>query len=152
MMRKIGYLLQPEFEGIEFVVGADHSWKVDSFWALLDLRHAHDEKLWTTAFRCHPARQEGESFSLFYNTKHEEDTTIVHMARMMESMDDMYTMQEHESRKEIEAQGEKLRCLEKEIQLARGRLRSGSGGSSTFSPRFIPGRGPGLPHARVCLF
>ncbi|KAG8059812.1 hypothetical protein GUJ93_ZPchr0002g23192 [Zizania palustris] len=111
MMRKIDYLLQPEFEGLEFAVGADRRWRV-----LLDLRHAHDEKLRTTAFRCHRARQEGESFSLFYNIEHEEDTTIVHMARMMESMDDMYTLQGHESRKEIEAQGEKLRRLERELQ------------------------------------
>ncbi|KAG8051218.1 hypothetical protein GUJ93_ZPchr0009g1625 [Zizania palustris] len=65
---------------------------VASFRALLDLHHAHDKKLWTTTFRCHPARQEGEFFSLFYNTEHEEDTTIVHMAHMMESMDDMYTL------------------------------------------------------------
>ncbi|KAG8047786.1 hypothetical protein GUJ93_ZPchr0008g12488 [Zizania palustris] len=77
--------------------------QVASFWALLDLRHAHDEKVRTTAFRCHHARQEGESFSIFHNTDHEEDTTIVHMARMMESMDDMYTLQERESRKEVEA-------------------------------------------------
>ncbi|KAG8044471.1 hypothetical protein GUJ93_ZPchr0128g33461 [Zizania palustris] len=34
MMRKIGYLLQPEFEGIEFVVGADHSCK----WRILHLQ------------------------------------------------------------------------------------------------------------------
>ncbi|KAG8091267.1 hypothetical protein GUJ93_ZPchr0011g28548 [Zizania palustris] len=30
--------------------------------------------------------------------------------------------------------------------------RSSSGGSSTFSPRFSPGGGPGLPHARACPF
>ncbi|KAG8061112.1 hypothetical protein GUJ93_ZPchr0003g16642 [Zizania palustris] len=116
MMRKIGYLLQPEFEGLEFAVGADRRWRVASFWALLDLRHAHDEKLRTTTFRCHPARRKGESFSLFYNTEHEEDTTIVHMVRMMELMDDMYTLQGRESRKEIEAQGEKLRRLERELE------------------------------------
>ncbi|KAG8083647.1 hypothetical protein GUJ93_ZPchr0016g2622 [Zizania palustris] len=97
MMRKIGYLLQSEFEGLEFAVGAYRRWRVTvlipggrtdlpileyggegadfrvavqvaSFWALLDLRHAHDEKLRTIAFRSHPARQEGEFFSLFYNT------------------------------------------------------------------------------------
>ncbi|KAG8083407.1 hypothetical protein GUJ93_ZPchr0015g6692 [Zizania palustris] len=78
MMRKIGYLSQPEFEGIEF--------------------------------------PEGESFTIFHNTEHEEDTTIVHMAQMMELMDDMYTLKEHESRKEVEAQGEKLRRLERELQ------------------------------------
>ncbi|KAG8083648.1 hypothetical protein GUJ93_ZPchr0016g2571 [Zizania palustris] len=35
---------------------------------------------------------------------------------MMESMDDMYTLQGRESRKEIEAQGEKLRRLERGLE------------------------------------
>ncbi|KAG8047332.1 hypothetical protein GUJ93_ZPchr0008g12207 [Zizania palustris] len=53
MMQKIGYLSQPEFEGIKFSVGAERHWR------------------------------------------------------------------EHESRKEVEAQGEKLRRLERELQASK---------------------------------
>ncbi|KAL5214080.1 hypothetical protein ABZP36_003232 [Zizania latifolia] len=129
MIRKISYNSQPEFEGSEFLKGKEHRWRVAvmipggrtdlptmeykgegvdfrvavqvaSFWALLDLRHTHDKKLRNTVFRCHPSRPEGEPFSTFHDTEQEEDTTIIHMARMMESMDDVYTLQEHESRRE----------------------------------------------------
>ncbi|KAG8083373.1 hypothetical protein GUJ93_ZPchr0015g6679 [Zizania palustris] len=96
--------------------------QVDSFWVILDLRHADDEKLRTTTFRCLPVRHEGESFSIFHNTEHEEDTTIIHMARMMESMDDMYTLQECENRKEVEAQGEQLQRLERELQASKRKV------------------------------
>ncbi|KAG8083458.1 hypothetical protein GUJ93_ZPchr0015g6867 [Zizania palustris] len=112
MMRKIGYLLQPEFEGLEFA--------------------------------------EGECFFLFYNTEHEEDTTIVHMARMMESMDDMYTLQGRESRKEIEAQGEKLRCLERELEASQRQeqqrfaveIPEGTGECAAVAPAPVPALAP----------
>ncbi|KAL5226056.1 hypothetical protein ABZP36_012695 [Zizania latifolia] len=69
-----------------------------------------------TVFRYHPSRLEREPFSTFHDTEHEEDITIIHMARMMESMDDIYTLRERESRREAEAQAEQIRRLEKEVQ------------------------------------
>ncbi|KAG8095931.1 hypothetical protein GUJ93_ZPchr0013g35394 [Zizania palustris] len=109
MMRKICYLLQPEFEGLEFAVGTDRRWRVTVLIPggrtdLPTLEYGGKAPIFM--LQC----------SLFYNTEHEEDTTIVHMACMMKSMDDMYTLQGRESRKEIEAQGEKLQRLERELQ------------------------------------
>ncbi|KAL5230930.1 hypothetical protein ABZP36_029706 [Zizania latifolia] len=72
--------------------------QVVSFQTFLDLRHTYDGKLSDTVFRCHPFRSKGKPFSTFYDIEHEKDTTIVHMARMIESMDDIYTLRERESK------------------------------------------------------
>uniref|UniRef100_A0A0D9YRH6 Uncharacterized protein n=2 Tax=Oryza glumipatula TaxID=40148 RepID=A0A0D9YRH6_9ORYZ len=94
-----------------------------AFHAIGALCQSHSDQLKTTPFHYHPARLGFAEDADFRDARNEEDTTIVHMSKMMAAMDKYHMVYYRMTERMFEAVLQKNRDKENELRAIRKELK-----------------------------